>query len=269
MVVSLAGVTAIPVWGQFETQLDPLAKSDYENYVKGVEKELGARWTGAAPILMVDENSAEKTRAHKGELVITQVHNSKSTVRNGMVHDWVGTTFIPGATVERVVSVLADFDHHKDIYPDVVQSNLVSRQGDMETGRWRLKRSKVITVELEVNQQAEYIKVSSAIWKIRSHSTQIREVQSPGPNEKLLPPGEGNGFMWNLDAFWTLRQEEDGVYAECRTTSLSRQIPGTLVWLVKPMIESLPKESLASTLRCTREAVHNPKVPSMPAPGAE
>jgi hypothetical protein len=262
VIFGLGWLTAGPLSGQFETRLSPATESDYQTYLKGVESELTARWQGMRPLLSVDQNSGDKARAHKGELVIEELSNAKiPSIRNGLVHDWVGTAFIRGVTVERVISVLSDFERHKDFYPDVVQSNLVSRQGNRVNGRWRLKRTKIITVELEVDQQADYIPLSASVWTVRSHATQIREVQSPG-SEKLFPAGEGNGFLWRLDSYWTLRQESDGVYAECRTVSLSRSIPASLAWMIKPLLESMPRDSLASTLRSTREAASNQRVSS-------
>ncbi len=264
VIFGLGWLTAGPLSGQFETRLSPATESDYQTYLKGVESELTARWQGMRPLLSVDQNSGDKARAHKGELVIEELSNAKiPSIRNGLVHDWVGTAFIRGVTVERVISVLSDFERHKDFYPDVVQSNLVSRQGNRVNGRWRLKRTKIITVELEVDQQADYIPLSASVWTVRSHATQIREVQSPG-SEKLFPAGEGNGFLWRLDSYWTLRQESDGVYAECRTVSLSRSIPASLAWMIKPLLESMPRDSLASTLRSTREAASNQRVSSSP-----
>jgi hypothetical protein len=260
LIFGFGWLTAGPLSGQFETHLSPVTQSDYQNYLRRVESELAARWQGSRPLLSVDQDSGEKARAHKGELVIVELSNSKiPSIRNGLVHDWVGTAFIRGVTVDRVLSILSDFDHHKDFYPDVVQSSLVSRQGNRVTGRWRLKRTKIITVELEVDQQADYVSLAPGVWTVRSHATQIREVQSPG-GDKLFPAGEGNGFLWRLDSYWTLRQEADGVYAECRTVSLSRSIPASLAWMIKPLVESMPRESLASTLRSTREAASSQRM---------
>ncbi len=249
---------------QFETHLSPVTQRDYQNYLKGVESDLASRWQGSKPLLWVDQDPDNKARAHQGELVIAELSNWKTPfIRNGLVHDWVGAAFIRGVTVDRVLSVLADFDHHKDFYPDVLQSSLVSRQGNQVTGRWRLKRTKIITVELDVDQQADYVSLAPGVWTVRSHATQIREVQSPGEaGEKLYPAGEGNGFLWRLDSYWTLRQEADGVYAECRTISLSRSIPASLAWMIRPLLESMPRESLASTLRSTRDAASNQRVSS-------
>jgi hypothetical protein len=69
-----------------------------------------------------------------------------------------------------------------------------------------------------------------------------------------MPPNEGTGFLWQLYAYWSLETVNHGVLAECRTLSLSRNIPLALGWAIKPFTQSLPRASLASTLRNTRAA---------------
>jgi len=46
-----------------------------------------------------------------------------------------------------------------------------------------------------------------------------------------------------------------GVYLECRTISLSRNIPTGLGWIIRPMVSSLPRESLTATLESTVRAL--------------
>ncbi|HLI64066.1 MAG TPA: hypothetical protein VKV05_11745 [Terriglobales bacterium] len=50
-------------------------------------------------------------------------------------------------------------------------------------------------------------------------------------------------------------QQADGVYIECRTISLTRDIPHGLGWIIEPIIRKLPQESLVHTLAATREAL--------------
>ena len=42
---------------------------------------------------------------------------------------------------------------------------------------------------------------------------------------------------------------------ECEAISLTRDVPTGLGWLVQPIIQDLPKQSLESTLRETRAAL--------------
>jgi hypothetical protein len=69
------------------------------------------------------------------------------------------------------------------------------------------------------------------------------------------PPGKALGLLWRLSAFWSLQVKGEGVMAECRTISLSRSIPGGMGWIIKPFIQNVPRESLASTLQNTRKTI--------------
>ena len=42
------------------------------------------------------------------------------------------------------------------------------------------------------------------------------------------------------------------MYVECRAVSLTRDVPFGLGWVIEPIIQKLPKESLINTLNATR-----------------
>jgi len=72
---------------------------------------------------------------------------------------------------------------------------------------------------------------------------------------KELAAGTGFGFLWRLNAYWLLEPRPDGVYLECRSISLSRDIPAGLGWIIKPMVSSVPRDSLTSSLEAIRKAL--------------
>ena len=101
--------------------------------------------------------------------------------------------------------------------------------------------------------------------------TSPSEIVSPGePTEMELPAGEDHGFLWRLHSYWRFQETPEGVYIEADVVGLSRGVPFGLGWLIKPISRSLPRHSLESTLRATREAVlsRNPdvRVSRVPAP---
>lgn len=71
--------------------------------------------------------------------------------------------------------------------------------------------------------------------------------------------GEDGGYLWRMNLYWRLEQEDDGVFAECHSLSLSRDIPRGVGWIVKPFVRSMPRESLEQSLQATRLAVMNAK----------
>jgi hypothetical protein len=161
--------------------------------------------------------------------------------------------------VNKVLAILQDFDRHREIYPEIVQSKLLRRKGEDLTGFWRLRqKSPLLPVALDVIQDAHYQEIAPDKWICRAYANDISEIDNPGTTrEKKLPAGQGEGFLWRLYAYWSLEATEDGVLAESRSLTLSRDIPLALVWAIKPLIQSVPRESLESTLRSTRTAAMN------------
>ena len=80
-----------------------------------------------------------------------------TAVPNGLVHDWVGSVFIPGATLERTLAMVQDYDHHKDVYkPEVIDSRVISHTGNDFHIYLRLLKKKVITVVLNSEHDVKY-----------------------------------------------------------------------------------------------------------------
>ncbi len=174
----------------------------------------------------------------------------------GIIHHWLGAVFIPGVSLRQVREVLQDYDHHQDIYPEVVRSRLVRRDGDDFTIFYRLRKHKVITVTLDTEHTAHYALLDPARGHSRSHATRIAEVENAGqPNEQEKPVGHDGGFLWQLDSDWRYEERDGGAYVECESVSLTRDIPTGLGWLIRPFITGIPKESLENTLGSTRSAV--------------
>ena len=69
-----------------------------------------------------------------------------------------------------------------------------------------------------------------------------------------MEPGVDHGFLWRLNSYWRFEERDGGVYVECEAISLTRNVPIGLGWIVNPIVRTLPKESLESTLRNTRRA---------------
>jgi hypothetical protein len=78
-------------------------------------------------------------------------------------------------------------------------------------------------------------------------------------NERVLPADTGYGFLWRLYSYWRIQERDSGVYVECRAISLTRDVPFGLGWVIEPIIQKLPKESLINTLEATRRALTAPK----------
>lgn len=156
--------------------------------------------------------------------------------------------------MEHVLARVQDYDNHKNIYkPEVIASKLISHRGDNFQIYLRLLKKKIMTVVLDTDHDVQYRSLDRKRWICRSYTTRIAEVENAGSNkERVLPPDTGFGFLWRLDSYWRFQERDGGVVIECRAISLTRDVPFGLGWIIEPIIQKLPKESLIHTLEATR-----------------
>lgn len=220
--------------------------------------------TGA--FLWTDQLSGEalkdaQTKLHQGGVAVRQLHGKDNgtgpDVPGGMIHDWQGMVFIPGAKLDEVIELLQDYNDHATYYaPDVERARIESRDGDHFRVFMRFRRHKVVTVVLNTEQDITYFRDSPTRAHSRSKAIRIREVADPGTaSEKEKSPGEENGFLWQMDTWWRMEEKDGGVYVQNEAVTLTRDIPTGLGWLIGPFVTSIPKETLEFTLGATRRAV--------------
>ena len=58
--------------------------------------------------------------------------------------------------------------------------------------------------------------------------------------------------MWRLHNYCSFEQRADGVYEQCESVSLSRQIPWMVRLIVRPFVTGVPRETLEHTLGTVR-----------------
>jgi hypothetical protein len=252
----LCGASASTLRAQLVVKLEPETITEFERYSADVEAKLKQRWQGKKNLFYVEDDKQNEKRVLDGEVFITQMNGGKPVeIKDGLIHDWLGAIYMPGTTVARVINILEDFDAHKDIYPAVSQSHTVQRDGHKVKGYWRLQRKGIVPVILDVDEEVQYSEIGPGKWKGESYARNIIEVNTaPFFHGKKFPPGEGHGYLWRLYGYWTLQTLNGGVLAECRTLSLSRDIPQGLTWAIGPYVQKMPEESLTSTLKETRNA---------------
>jgi hypothetical protein len=140
--------------------------------------------------------------------------------------------------------------------PEVIDSRVISHNGNDFHIYLRLLKKKVITVVLSSEHDVKYTPLDKTRWRSVSRTTRIAEVENAGkPDERELPPGTGEGFLWKLNSYWRFEERDGGTWLECEAVSLTRDVPTGLGWIVLPIIRDLPKQSLENTLRSTRTAL--------------
>ncbi len=251
-------LTAAPCWGQVlpTVKLKAEAVRAFQKYVEFQEAIHDQRMNDNRPFLWIDDSPSHRSLVEKGEIVIQDNSGQGVGVPGGIVQDWIGAMLIPGGSLRKTLQLLRDYDRHQDIYPEVVDSRLLSSKDDTLRAYLRLAKTRVLTVVLNTEHEVQFREISHKRGFIRSRSTRITEVKNAGkPDETQMPVGEDSGFLWRLNAYWRLEETDQGLYVELSTVSLSRDMPTGLAWLIKPFIREFPKESLQSTLAATRQAI--------------
>jgi hypothetical protein len=114
----------------------------------------------------------------------------------------------------------------------------------------------VITVVVNSEHDAQFMREGADRASSRIHSTRIAEVENAGtPDEREKPVGRDGGYLWRLNSYWRFLERDNGVYIECESITLTRGIPFGLAWAVSPFVTSIPKETLAFTLENTRKTL--------------
>jgi len=237
--------------------LKPETVAAFDRYIRNTETELDKRVQPGHKFLWVDESPQRVAQVRAGQVVVEDRRGGTTEVPGGLIHDWIGAVFIPGATLAKTLAMVQDYNHHRDIYkPDLISSHLVSRKGEDFKIHLRVLKKKIVTVVLDTDYDVHYCRLDNSRWYSRAYSTRISEIENPGrPDERSLPPGDDHGFLWRLDSYWRFEERDGGVYIECEAVSLTRDIPAGLGWLIGPIIKDLPGAALGNTLRQTRAAL--------------
>jgi hypothetical protein len=231
----------------------------WETYVRGATVRMEKRASGQSPFLWVDEKPDRLHRVQAGEVLVAPVDSDNPhTVPQGLIHDWIGALFLPNAKLDDVMAVLYDYDHYKDFYkPMVVKSNLLERTNDQaQITLLMMQKAFSVIAAVETENDVRIVRLDADRSYSISRSVRVQEIADYGqPREHLLPEGQGPGYLWRVFSVSRLERRDGGVYVEMETIAMSRGIPLALRWVIKPLVEALPRNTLLATLTDTRNAV--------------
>jgi hypothetical protein len=58
----------------------------------------------------MDESADRRLQVERGEIVVAPMAGAGTqSVPKGLIHDWIGAAFIPGATIDSLLCVIHDF----------------------------------------------------------------------------------------------------------------------------------------------------------------
>ena len=246
--------------GATTTQLSPDMISAFDRYAGQRESQIRGELRDPNRFLWVDRlQDAAKQKAYSdaraGKVVIDS--GKRTEVPKGLIHHWTGMVFIPGVKINDTLKFVQDYNNHAAHYsPDVMKSRLVSQNGSNYKIYMRFLKKKVITVVLDTDHDVTYDYINSQYAASIGRTTRVAEVDDAGTSsEKVLAPGQGMGFLYKMDTYWRFAERDNGMYVQCETISLSRDIPYGLGIFIGKFINSVPQESLNFTLARTRDQV--------------
>ena len=240
-------------------ELQPATLTAWNAYVDDADSHAQERASGHLPFFWMDESPDRAARVRRGEVLVAPVvgHGTES-VPGGLVHDWIGAIFIPGATIDRLLAVVHDYDNYQRMYrPIVTSSNRFVCTGDSQEFQMVWQRKVLfVSASMRGHYHAHDVVLGTHRGYTIAEAVEVREIERYGrSDERLLPAGTGNGFIWRIRSIARYEERDGGVYLELEAMALTRDIPASLAWMVNPVINHLSINSLSTTLRQTREAV--------------
>jgi len=227
----------------------------WNTYVDAARPQIGSQ----TPFLWVDQKPERLQRVREGEILVSSVGKENPIrVDSGLIHDWMGATFLPGTGIEDVLSAVRDYGSYKEYYkPTVVDSRLLSRYGPCEKYSMRVVNKEVVAqTALDMEFETCYFRVDERRWYSITRTMRVQELRHYGrPDEEELPPDHGSGFIWRLYSIARYEQRDGGTYVEVEAIALSRDIPAGLRWVVSPIVRRVSRNSMLLSLQETKDAV--------------
>ncbi len=238
----------------------------FDQYVKVTEEERAAKMRKSGAFLWIDsQDEALRQQLHerlaRGEVVTkrleTRDDNRPIRIPHGLVHHWIGTIFIPRATLQQTMILMENYPTYPQVFSFGVQrSNVLSQEKQDFQVQLRMFREARSPVFYNVDLDDRYFRVDADHGYRRSRSTRIAELADVGkPTEHELPVGDDRGLLWRLNLDWRCQEENGGVFLQIELIALSRGVPAIIAWLANPYIQSLPQQYLEKVLQAMRSGV--------------
>jgi putative flippase GtrA len=244
----------------YAANLQPETIQAWHVSVEKMERRLSSELSSDRAFLALDFQDAntaaeERRKVLSGEIPVRQVtpDDGTQTVPKGMIHHWRGSVFIPGVTLDTVLSRVANPRLEDARQEDVLDSRVIeSRPGELKL-YLKLQRSKIVTVVYNTEHLVRYRRHGEARASSSSVATKIAEIEKSGDGrENEKPEGQDHGFLWRMNSYWRYQEVKGGVIVECESMTLSRSIPAILEFMIRPIIKSVARESMRRTLDSLR-----------------
>lgn len=239
------------------SELNPETLREWNDYIQAQNASVAAA-SRSGSFSWSDQSPGRIRRLRAGEILVAPMGQNPKVIPHGLIHHWIGAIFLPHTSLDKVLTVVRDYDKYEIFYaPSVVDSRLVRQTGTQDAFSLCMLNNNVIArYTLEAQFQSFYRRVDENRWYSVGETTDIREIDKYGKaDQRELPPNTGNGFIWRLYNVSRFQQRDGGVYVEVEPVALSRDVPGAVRWLVNPVVRRLSKSSMMTSLQKTRQAI--------------
>ena len=239
-------------------QPTPAASTGFDTYVHTLENRLDQQHHSSLAVLAHLTTPQADGRLRNGEFLVENLTpTSGPELPGALLFHWRDTAFVARARAADFERLLRDFPNYPKVFaPQVLQSTILSQDGDHLQARMRVRQHHVITVVLDTTYEVTFGRLDPTRGYSLSRSTQITEIDGAGtPSEHALEPTKAHGFMWRLNTYWSWEERDGGLYIQIESVSLTRSIPAGLGWAIRPFVESIPRESLEFTLASAAHAL--------------
>lgn len=256
--VALAAMFSVAANG---AELKAETASEWKDYLVRANARMMDRTQG--DFLWVNESEQRLQRVRAGEIVVAPIQPKMPiSIRHGLVHHWIGATFIPGVRVEDVIATVREYDRYAELYtPAVIRAQVIERSLDPEHASDHfiltlVNKSFFSKQAVECENTLNYARLDASRWYSQSRTVRVQEWQQYGTSDQhMLPPGEGAGYLWSASTMSRFEERDGGVYVEMETIVLSRDVPVAMRELVNPIIRRVSRSMLVTSLDETRKAV--------------
>jgi hypothetical protein len=212
-----------------------------------------------ASFLQMQDTAPIAERIKKGQIVVMPAPGHvPRKVPSGLIHDWMGASFLPDANLQDVIVVLRDYGKYKEFFaPRVLESKVASSNGMEDHFSILLMNKSVISkTALDCEYQTRFVQVDEHRMYSITEAKQIQEIAEYGtPKQHTLPPAAVTGLIWKLYNVNRFEERDGGVYMETQAIALSRDIPSGLRFVVEPIVRRVSRDALDAALRQTATAV--------------
>ncbi len=240
-------------------QLKPQTLAAWDQYIRLTEARQAAELDGTEPFLWIDRLSEVRREEHMaalkdGKVVVEKLATldggNPIEVKEGLLHHWIGTVFVPDTPIARMTQVVQDYDHYAERFgPTITRARIVRREGSRFEVHMRTHVKKVISVTQDQEWAIEYRTISPTRLFVPSRIARLYDVvNADTPAEKRTPGDEGEGWLWRLHNYCAFEQRAEGTYEQCESISLTRPIPWYAKLFVSGYVNTIPKETLETTL---------------------